>query len=119
MRSPETYVGYERGELFASPGGGALDQRRRYTAPGRLSLNQWALAGEWTMGLEATVLNAPNGRIAYAFTRATCISSWDHHDKDSPFVSVSRSMASRPVSRTAWTPMRTGTGRSPNRAFIS
>ena len=33
----------------------------------RLSLNQWALAGEWTVGSEAIVLNATNGRIAYHF----------------------------------------------------
>jgi hypothetical protein len=35
--------------------------------PPRFSLNQWALAGEWTMGREATVLNKANGRIAYRF----------------------------------------------------
>src|SRR6476619_1374205 len=48
-------------------GGGQLDLRRAYAAPGRLALNQWALAGEWTMGRQATVLNNPNGRIAYRF----------------------------------------------------
>jgi len=49
LRSPENYVGYDRTENFASPGGAELDRRRRYAAPARLALNQWALTGEWTM----------------------------------------------------------------------
>ena len=67
LRSVETYVGSERTENFASPGGAVLDKRHLYTAPERLRLNHWALAGEWTMGSEATVLHAANGRIAYRF----------------------------------------------------
>ena len=67
LRSPETYVGHERTENFASPGGADLDRRRRYAPPRRLALNQWALAGEWTMGREATVLGSSNGRILYRF----------------------------------------------------
>jgi hypothetical protein len=67
LRSPENYVGYDRTENFASPGGRRADQRRVYTAPSRLALNHWALAGPWTMGRQATVLNAPNGRILYRF----------------------------------------------------
>ena len=67
LRSPENYVGYERTENFASPGGAELDRRRVYAAPARLALNQWALAGEWTMGRQATVLSSPNGRIVYRF----------------------------------------------------
>ncbi len=34
LQSPENYVGYERTENFASPGGAALDQRRVYAVPG-------------------------------------------------------------------------------------
>jgi len=67
LRSPETYVGDARTEHFASRGGVVLDKRRRYAAPERLRLNHWALAGEWTVGREATVLNEANGRIAYRF----------------------------------------------------
>ncbi len=67
LKSPENYVGAERTENFASPGGPQLDRRRVYTAPKRLSLNQWALAGEWTMGKQATVSSSPNGRIVYRF----------------------------------------------------
>jgi hypothetical protein len=67
LKSPETYVGYDRAENFASRGGASADRRRLYTAPDRLALNQWALAGEWTIGKEATVLNAAGGRIAFRF----------------------------------------------------
>jgi thiol-disulfide isomerase/thioredoxin len=67
LRSPENYVGYERTENFASPGGIAADRRRVYAAPERLRLNHWALAGDWTVGRQATVLNQASGRIAYRF----------------------------------------------------
>jgi thiol-disulfide isomerase/thioredoxin len=67
LRSAENYLGYGRTERFASSGGVVPDRRRPYAAPDRLALNQWALAGEWTMGKEATVLSGPNGRLAYRF----------------------------------------------------
>ncbi len=67
LKSPENYVGYERTEGFASPGGAVPDKRRVYAAPAKLKLNQWALSGDWTMAKPATVLNAANGRIAYRF----------------------------------------------------
>jgi Thioredoxin like C-terminal domain len=38
-----------------------------YAVPARLRLNQWALAGDWTVGRQAAALNAPNGRIAFRF----------------------------------------------------
>jgi hypothetical protein len=44
-----------------------VDKRHLYDAPERLKLNHWALAGEWTVGREATVLNSANGRITYRF----------------------------------------------------
>jgi hypothetical protein len=44
-----------------------LDKPRVYGAPARLGLNQWALAGDWTVEKQATLLNRPNGRIAYRF----------------------------------------------------
>jgi thiol-disulfide isomerase/thioredoxin len=67
LKSPENYVGFERTDNFASPGGAALDKRRVYAAPAKLKLNQWALSGDWTVGKQATVLNKANGRIAYRF----------------------------------------------------
>jgi hypothetical protein len=67
LKSPENYVGYARTENFASPGGPAKDIRRVYTAPAQLRLNEWALAGDWTMGQQALRLNQAGGRIAYRF----------------------------------------------------
>jgi thiol-disulfide isomerase/thioredoxin len=55
LRSPETYVGYARGERRTDP-----------RADG-LALNQWALAGEWSVSEEAAVLDAAAGSIAYRF----------------------------------------------------
>ena len=67
LKSQENYVGFDRTEGFASPGGAKLGQRHDYAAPARLGLKQWALSGEWTMKGEATVLNKANGRIVYRF----------------------------------------------------
>jgi thiol-disulfide isomerase/thioredoxin len=67
LKSPENYVGYERTENFASPGGAVLNERRVYAVPARLRLNHWALSGDWTVKKEATGLNKANGRIAYRF----------------------------------------------------
>jgi thiol-disulfide isomerase/thioredoxin len=67
LKSPENYVGYERTENFASPGGAIPDRSRVYTAPTQLNLNQWALSGDWTVGKGAAVLNKASGRIAYRF----------------------------------------------------
>jgi hypothetical protein len=54
-------------ENFASRGGVVPDQHRLYAAPARLSRNHWALAGDWTIGKQATVLNQANGRLVYRF----------------------------------------------------
>jgi thiol-disulfide isomerase/thioredoxin len=67
LRTPETYLGYARSEHFASPGGAAFDGRGSYELPERLRGNQWALAGEWTIGSEHVVLDRAGGSIAYRF----------------------------------------------------
>jgi thiol-disulfide isomerase/thioredoxin len=67
LKSPETYVGHDRTQNFASPDAARLDQRRTYRAPSRLALNQWTLAGDWTMGRTAAVLNKAPGQILYRF----------------------------------------------------
>jgi len=67
LRTGETYVGYDRAENFASPGGIATGRRHTYSVPKTLSLNHWALAGDWTMGRQALALNAPGGRIIFRF----------------------------------------------------
>jgi cytochrome c biogenesis protein CcdA/thiol-disulfide isomerase/thioredoxin len=67
MRSPETYIGYDRSARFASPGGALPERTQNYLAPSVLSLNQWALAGDWTVGSEKAVLSKAPGKIVYRF----------------------------------------------------
>ena len=67
LQTPETYLGYGRGERLASPGGIAIDERRTYRVPDMLGLNHWALAGEWTIGQENVQLEQPGGSIGYRF----------------------------------------------------
>jgi thiol-disulfide isomerase/thioredoxin len=67
LKSPENYVGYERTEGFASPGGAVRDKSNMYEVPGQLGPNNWALFGDWTIKRDAAELNKPNGRIAYRF----------------------------------------------------
>jgi len=67
LRSPESYVGYDRAENFASPGGEVSDKRHIYDCPLTLKLNHWALSGDWTAKKQLALLNSPNGRIAYRF----------------------------------------------------
>ena len=62
LGSPETYLGYEQAQSFASPGEG-----HSYVAPDRLKLNHWALAGDWTLEKRASVLNQADGRISLRF----------------------------------------------------
>ena len=70
LKSPEIYLGHDRTENFSSPGGAALGRRRVYAAPTRLELNRWALAGEWTMANQATVLNEARWPDRVSLSRA-------------------------------------------------
>jgi cytochrome c biogenesis protein CcdA/thiol-disulfide isomerase/thioredoxin len=65
--SGETYVGSERAQGFASPGGLANGRAHVYQTPASLRTNQWALAGEWTVEPERAVSKRGNSRIAYRF----------------------------------------------------
>jgi thiol-disulfide isomerase/thioredoxin len=67
VASPETYVGYQQGHGFASPGGVAIDEPRDYVVPDPLRLNSWALSGNWTIGGRRAVLNEPDGGLAFRF----------------------------------------------------
>ncbi len=60
-------MGYEQTENFASPGGAVRNKAHVYALPAGLSLNHWALEGDWTVGKEALALNQLNGRITYQF----------------------------------------------------
>jgi thiol-disulfide isomerase/thioredoxin len=67
MRSPETYIGYERAEQFMSPGGETRDRLHDYAAPKALDVNDWGLAGPWKVGAEHATLEGTKGRIVYRF----------------------------------------------------
>jgi hypothetical protein len=67
LGTPQTYLGYERSEHFATPGGAAFDEPSGYELLERLRLNHWALAGEWTIGAENVVLDRAGGSIACRF----------------------------------------------------
>jgi thiol-disulfide isomerase/thioredoxin len=67
LGTPETYLGYSRGERFASRRDAARDRSRVYEIPERLRSNEWALAGEWTIDREKLVLGKAGGSIACRF----------------------------------------------------
>jgi hypothetical protein len=87
LGSPETYLGYQQGHNFASPGGVTGDEPRAYSLPQTLRLNSWALSGEWTVEGRASVLTAAGGAIAFRY-----------HARDVNVVLRSRSGASVPFS---------------------
>ena len=65
-RSPETYVGYDRADNFASPGWIVENEGHVY-ASASLQLNQWGLSGDWTVTGENAVLSGVGGSIVYRF----------------------------------------------------
>jgi thiol-disulfide isomerase/thioredoxin len=67
LRTPETYLGFQRGDRFASAQGAAFDRRHGYELPEDLRLNHWAVDGEWTIGPESVVLDGAGGSIAFRF----------------------------------------------------
>ena len=72
LESPATYLGYERAENFACPGGAAAGAPHHYLAPPRWAasdwaLNEWALTGDWTFGPDDARLNAAGGSILFRF----------------------------------------------------
>src|SRR6185503_9590042 len=67
VRTPETYVGYRRGENFASAERLARGVASTYHVPDKLPRNAWGLAGTWIVGPEGASLEAAGGRIAFRF----------------------------------------------------
>lgn len=67
LQTGETYVGYGHGDSPASPDGLVADKVHDYVAPKRLRLNEWGLAGTWTISQEAIQSGASSGRIIFRF----------------------------------------------------
>jgi cytochrome c biogenesis protein CcdA/thiol-disulfide isomerase/thioredoxin len=66
VRSPETYIGYERAENFVSPGGAVRDKPHAYTE-GSPRLNEWGLLGDWTIKAERAALDQKDGSVVFRF----------------------------------------------------
>lgn len=67
IQSPETYVGYERAQNYASPEKIHQDAAASYTAPGLMDVNDWGLAGKWIVGGERATLAGATGKIVFRF----------------------------------------------------
>jgi cytochrome c biogenesis protein CcdA/thiol-disulfide isomerase/thioredoxin len=67
VQSPETYVGYERAQDFASPGGLNQDDPQLYRTPAELKLNQWAFAGQWRDEGQIATSLVSGSSISYRF----------------------------------------------------
>jgi cytochrome c biogenesis protein CcdA/thiol-disulfide isomerase/thioredoxin len=66
-QSPETYVGYQRAQSFASPGGLIHDAPELYRIPDGLNLNHWAFAGRWHDAAQIATLESHTGSIVFRF----------------------------------------------------
>ncbi|NEI72696.1 redoxin domain-containing protein [Rhizobium lusitanum] len=67
IRSGETYVGYKQATGFVSPEGLKADTPANYSIANP-DLNQWGLAGTWTVGPEQASLDTAGGGISYRFS---------------------------------------------------
>ena len=68
VKSPETYLGYERAEHFSSPDGFVGDESKAYTLPYKFELNDWALEGNWLVDKEKAVLVSAPGKLVFRFS---------------------------------------------------
>jgi len=67
LRSPETYVGYDKGGNFASADPVVPDAPQQYRPLNDIPLNGWALSGRWQIGGEYISLAGTSGSIFYHF----------------------------------------------------
>jgi thiol-disulfide isomerase/thioredoxin len=67
LGSGETYIGWRQADAFAGAGGVRRDVAQVYRPPRLLPLNQWSLAGAWTVGEEFATADAASGKIAHRF----------------------------------------------------
>ncbi len=67
IRSPETYIGYERAQRFSSPGGFKRDAEKTYVEPKHPLLNDWGLAGDWIVREQVAILNSAGGKVLFRF----------------------------------------------------
>lgn len=65
--SPETYIGYDRQQYFASAVEVARDKSREYAFPDVTTINRFSLSGTWKIEKQRAVLTGPTGAITYFF----------------------------------------------------
>ncbi len=66
VQSPETYVGYLRAQNFVDDAGTVNDTSHDYVAA-TPKLNEWGLAGNWTVGPQEATSNSADSRLYYRF----------------------------------------------------
>jgi thiol-disulfide isomerase/thioredoxin len=67
VASPETYIGFERQQHYASPEAIKQDKAQNYSAPVRPTVNQWGLVGNWNVSGEHATLIAAPGKVIFRF----------------------------------------------------
>jgi len=67
LRSGETYLGYAQASNVAAGSRLVRDAAHDY-ARSEVGLNEWSLAGNWTVGAERARLNGAGGGIVYRFS---------------------------------------------------
>src|SRR3954470_4479809 len=65
FHSPDTRLGSARSGSFASLRNVLPDRKRTYVLPMKLRPNEWALAGDWRMEDDSSVLSGARGKVAY------------------------------------------------------
>ncbi|MEJ2565177.1 MAG: cytochrome c biogenesis protein DipZ [Gammaproteobacteria bacterium] len=66
-QTPETYLGYARSERFASRQPVVRDASSRYSFPGFLSENHWALSGKWKISPQKIVAEETGAALRLNF----------------------------------------------------
>jgi len=67
LQSPETYLGYERGENFSSTEPVGRDEAVNYSFGDFLLLNHWALAGQWQISPQLITAKQAGAKLRYNF----------------------------------------------------
>jgi thiol-disulfide isomerase/thioredoxin len=66
LQTPETYLGYGRGQSNANDGA-AGDNKHSYVPPSSLKVDMWALSGNWTIARELAMANEAGSAVRFAF----------------------------------------------------
>ena len=117
LKSPETYVGYARGENFASPGGIREDIPNLYRATSSLTLNRWISPACGPLAANTPQRTKRPAASRTASVPATSTSSWHHRCPAPQFAFGLHSTGRHPALTTA--SMWARTEREPYRMVAS